>query len=105
MFPVFSLVLDQDVKPEVAILYPELYKDLTKVRCLTSHLSRSYMSYPNLPQPFGKLGRFSQGSSEVSANPLVWGLGQPLATHSEILRSRSCCPVFLSMPSPPLGPA
>lgn len=31
MFPVFSLVLDQDVKPETAMLYPELYKDLTKV--------------------------------------------------------------------------
>lgn len=36
MFPVFSLVLDQDVKPEVAILYPELYKDLTKVGCRPS---------------------------------------------------------------------
>ncbi|XP_055987462.1 probable phospholipid-transporting ATPase IIB isoform X2 [Sorex fumeus] len=35
MFPVFSLVLDQDVKPEVAILYPELYKDLTKGRSLS----------------------------------------------------------------------
>lgn len=35
MFPVFSLVLDQDVKPEMALLYPELYKDLTKV-CLTA---------------------------------------------------------------------
>lgn len=32
MFPVFSLVLDQDVKPEMAMLYPELYKDLTKVQ-------------------------------------------------------------------------
>lgn len=32
MFPVFSLVLDQDVQPEMAMLYPELYKDLTKVR-------------------------------------------------------------------------
>ena len=32
MFPVFLLVLDQDVKPEMAMLYPELYKDLTKVR-------------------------------------------------------------------------
>lgn len=32
MFPVFSLVLDQDVKPEMALLYPELYKDLTKVQ-------------------------------------------------------------------------
>ncbi|XP_053520144.1 probable phospholipid-transporting ATPase IIB isoform X10 [Artibeus jamaicensis] len=30
MFPVFSLVLDQDVKPDMAMLYPELYKDLTK---------------------------------------------------------------------------
>ncbi|KAB0399002.1 hypothetical protein E2I00_017667 [Balaenoptera physalus] len=30
MFPVFSLVLDQDVKPEMAMLYPELYRDLTK---------------------------------------------------------------------------
>uniref|UniRef100_A0A4W3HVK2 Phospholipid-transporting ATPase n=1 Tax=Callorhinchus milii TaxID=7868 RepID=A0A4W3HVK2_CALMI len=35
MFPVFSLVLDQDVKPETAILYPELYKDLTKGRSLS----------------------------------------------------------------------
>lgn len=35
MFPVFSLVLDQDVKPDVAILYPELYKDLTKGRSLS----------------------------------------------------------------------
>nr|XP_019571196.1 PREDICTED: probable phospholipid-transporting ATPase IIB isoform X2 [Rhinolophus sinicus] len=35
MFPVFSLVLDQDVKPEMAMLYPELYKDLTKGRCLS----------------------------------------------------------------------
>lgn len=35
MFPVFSLVLDKDVKSEVAMLYPELYKDLLKVfkRC------------------------------------------------------------------------
>uniref|UniRef100_A0A8C7QIP9 Phospholipid-transporting ATPase n=1 Tax=Oncorhynchus mykiss TaxID=8022 RepID=A0A8C7QIP9_ONCMY len=35
MFPVFSLVLDKDVKSEVAMLYPELYKDLLKViHCL-----------------------------------------------------------------------
>lgn len=31
MAPVFSLVLDQDVSEEIALLYPELYKDLTKV--------------------------------------------------------------------------
>lgn len=30
--PVFSLVLDQDVNEEIAMIYPELYKDLTKVR-------------------------------------------------------------------------
>ena len=31
MFPVFSLVLDVDVSADRAVLYPELYKDLTKV--------------------------------------------------------------------------
>lgn len=32
--PVFSLVLDQDVSEEIAMMYPELYKDLTKVNKL-----------------------------------------------------------------------
>ena len=32
MFPVFLLVIDKDVTPETAIKYPELYKDLQKVR-------------------------------------------------------------------------
>ena len=32
MAPVFSLVLDLDVTPDVALLYPELYADLTKGR-------------------------------------------------------------------------
>ena len=32
MFPVFSLVLDKDVTSQVALTYPELYKELTKVR-------------------------------------------------------------------------
>lgn len=54
MFPVFSLVLDKDVKSEVAMLYPELYKDLLKVPqasptstppSLTSSL------WPSLPLP------------------------------------------------------
>jgi phospholipid-translocating ATPase len=31
MFPVFSLVLDKDVSAHIAITYPELYKELTKV--------------------------------------------------------------------------
>nr|XP_039267375.1 probable phospholipid-transporting ATPase IIB [Styela clava] len=35
MFPVFSLVLDQDVSAETALLYPELYKALTKGRSLS----------------------------------------------------------------------
>lgn len=32
MAPVFSLVLDRDVSEDLALLYPELYKELTKVR-------------------------------------------------------------------------
>lgn len=39
MFPVFSLVLDEDVKPDMALLYPELYKDLTKVARTSSTFS------------------------------------------------------------------
>lgn len=35
MFPVFSLVLDKDVSGRIALMYPELYKDLSKGRSLT----------------------------------------------------------------------
>lgn len=42
MFPVFSLVLDKDVKSEVAMLYPELYKDLLKVFNKCSHAGFQY---------------------------------------------------------------
>ncbi|CAF0797059.1 unnamed protein product, partial [Didymodactylos carnosus] len=35
MFPVFSLVLDKDVHSEIALLYPELYKELSKGRSLS----------------------------------------------------------------------
>ena len=31
MAPVFSLVLDEDVSPDIALMYPELYRDLMKV--------------------------------------------------------------------------
>ena len=31
--PVFSLVLDKDVTPKIAMDFPELYKELTKGRC------------------------------------------------------------------------
>ncbi|PWN21083.1 phospholipid-translocating P-type ATPase [Microstroma glucosiphilum] len=36
MAPVFSLVLDKDVSEDLALLYPELYRDLTKGRSLTA---------------------------------------------------------------------
>jgi phospholipid-translocating ATPase len=32
---VFSLVLDRDVNEDLALLYPELYKELTKGRSLS----------------------------------------------------------------------
>ena len=35
MFPVFSLVLDQDISSYTAITYPELYKELSKGRSLS----------------------------------------------------------------------
>ncbi|KAJ9059424.1 putative aminophospholipid-translocase, variant 3 [Entomophthora muscae] len=35
MGPVCSLVLDQDVEDDIAMMYPELYKDLTKGRSLS----------------------------------------------------------------------
>ena len=38
MAPVFSLVLDRDVNEDLALLYPELYKELTKVRRGPSNL-------------------------------------------------------------------
>jgi phospholipid-translocating ATPase len=35
MLPVFSLVMDRDVKANVALTYPELYKELSKGRSLS----------------------------------------------------------------------
>ncbi|KAH7911255.1 hypothetical protein BJ138DRAFT_1006942 [Hygrophoropsis aurantiaca] len=35
MAPVFSLVLDRDVSEDLALIYPELYKELTKGRALS----------------------------------------------------------------------
>ncbi|OJA20783.1 hypothetical protein AZE42_07018 [Rhizopogon vesiculosus] len=35
MAPVFSLVLDRDVNEDLALIYPELYKELTKGRALS----------------------------------------------------------------------
>ncbi|RUS22625.1 protein transporter [Endogone sp. FLAS-F59071] len=56
MAPVFSLVLDQDVNEEIALLYPELYKDLTKAvrswffrSCYSRTSSSTSFPYPSLP--------------------------------------------------------
>ena len=35
MAPVFSLVLDRDISEETALLFPELYRDLSKGRSLS----------------------------------------------------------------------
>ena len=35
MAPVLSLVLDEDVSADVALMYPELYQELMKGRSLT----------------------------------------------------------------------
>ena len=47
MFPVFSLVLDKDVSSDIAMTYPELYKDMTKVQINSSshpHMNISFSS-------------------------------------------------------------
>ena len=38
MAPVFSLVLDEDVSPDIALMYPELYRDLMKVDSAQLHM-------------------------------------------------------------------
>lgn len=43
MAPVFSLVLDRDVNEDLALLYPELYKELTKVNGLSIILGQMLM--------------------------------------------------------------
>lgn len=39
MAPVFSLVLDRDVNEDTALMYPELYKELTKVCQAVDHMA------------------------------------------------------------------
>ncbi|CEH18028.1 aminophospholipid-transporting p-type atpase [Ceraceosorus bombacis] len=43
MLPVFSLVLDKDIDDDLALAYPELYKDLTKGRRLTAKTFASWL--------------------------------------------------------------
>jgi phospholipid-translocating P-type ATPase-like protein len=42
MAPVFSLVLDRDLNEDLALSYPELYKELTKVR---THLLQVFLRF------------------------------------------------------------
>ena len=44
MAPVFSLVLDRDVSEDMALLYPELYKDLTKGRQLSGKTFTTWLA-------------------------------------------------------------
>ena len=47
MAPVFSLVLDTDVNEDLALIYPELYKELTKV-CDEFLVSKTCILIPSL---------------------------------------------------------
>ena len=55
MAPVFSLVLDRDVSEDLALLYPELYKELTKARPLLSSLRNTANSHKGSPTLFQDL--------------------------------------------------
>lgn len=67
MAPVFSLVLDRDLNEDLALSYPELYKELTKVHLLAmllfmySHLSISRAMMHFRDEPY-HTRRFSCGS-------------------------------------------
>jgi phospholipid-translocating ATPase len=58
MAPVFSLVLDRDVSEDLALLYPELYKELTKVRAS----SWSYVSVSDVSSGRAELYRSKHSS-------------------------------------------
>ena len=45
MLPVFSLVLDEDVPSDIALIYPELYKDLGKVGDKTNSVVVSVIKF------------------------------------------------------------
>jgi hypothetical protein len=56
MIPVFSLVLDRDIDENLALLYPELYKELTLGKTLSYKtffvwvMLSVYQGFPLLPQ-------------------------------------------------------
>lgn len=71
MFPVFSLVLDKDVKSEVAMLYPELYKDLLKV---SDNLCSCQITKGKLLSRLGLPFLFFQGRPLSYKTFLIWVL-------------------------------
>lgn len=60
MAPVFSLVLDRDVSEDLALIYPELYKELTKVNHIYSF------------SPIGLTSTFSQGRALSFKTFFMW---------------------------------
>lgn len=66
MAPVFSLVLDQDVSEEIALLYPELYKDLTKVnkrQVVISENNNNNLTFASV----SRVDRFLSGLSSLGS--------------------------------------
>lgn len=66
MAPVFSLVLDQDVSEEIALLYPELYKDLTKVnkrQVVISESNNNNLTFASV----SRVDRFLSGLSSLGS--------------------------------------
>lgn len=96
MFPVFSLVLDKDVKSEVAMLYPELYKDLLKVSPMEPPSAILFLLHP--------FSIFSLLLSPLILFPLPLPLHPPPFSFSSILSllsllSSSLPPFLFPLPS------
>lgn len=66
MAPVFSLVLDKDVSEDLALLYPELYKEMTKVSRIHQSGRSSLISLHYLRAGRCRPGHSSNGSLSVS---------------------------------------
>ncbi len=88
MAPVFSLVLDRDLNEDLALSYPELYKDLTKVRLrgdgdrafvLTGGYAMDFRAELCLTRPF-LFGSWS-ASTRVRGSPCYY-LAVILSQHS-----------------------
>ena len=76
MFPVFSLVLDKDVSGNIALTYPELYKDLTKGRSLSF---KTFFSWVLISIYQGKVFQLSVVTLHISILAVLYtrGRGRP----------------------------